>query len=415
MSPSPLLLLCAGIIVAACWACGSGGAAPAAPAAPAGAGVPSVSILATVTGTGTGKPNCKADEFASAAMLLPAAAAYVPNGLTPPLGPYSTLPPDTITNPNPIWRDLSDAFSAAPTRFRRKLCMTTILIDQTACAGSPCYGNWGFRDPANTSHRYIGLSQSLLWGGGGHALIYSAYETGLIKTVLEELGMPWTSTTFPAPKFPCAMSGVTVCPPAGSNPVDTPATTVLAALAHEYGHILWADVVKGVGGKNAPYVPGEFCPADPKTGDDGFFENAWQTQLVSQPNPFIKFAEETADLHAGKKTSDLRNEITAGHWAAAADILNDLYAAEYNNSAGPQTNKDGIWPGLFGSVSPEEDLVETFKIYILIRSSPAVTSMPLNIYKTPTTAYTPDIFSDVGNGKKKKLKRKMDTCIDGNW
>jgi hypothetical protein len=198
----------------------------------------------------------------------------------------------------------------------------------------------------------------------------------------------------------------------GSTSVDTPAMAVLAALSHEYGHILWYDVLKA---NPSNYSPNSFCR---QTGI-GFFDNAWITP-INTPLPWLFFGETTTvdgrtDRHTGTiQIQDLKNAITGTppDFQTAAKLLNAFYASDVGNP-------DGVWPSLFGAISPEEDFVETFRVYIL--SSPAtnmgmpVISMPLNIYSTPleiSPRYTPNIFANLAsNVSKPELLRKR-ACID---
>jgi hypothetical protein len=409
------ILLCAGTIVAACFACTP---------------VPQ-HLLDSGTGTGTGNKNCSAQEFANAALLLP--AGYNPGNLNPPSGNYSAVAPNS-----PIWNDLIAAFTAAPAKFRRGLCLTTIYINQTACTGSgPCFGinSWGYRNPSNTPQRYIALSQTL-WPGGGQspAEPYSKYETDMIAQVLANLQptqAPWPPASDTVPTPPTFQPAVNVSPSGAITAVDTTGTTsgmtVLAALAHEYGHILWYDLVKGTAPNYKPkdlYDLTAFC----KSKGKHFFVNSWSAATTTQPYYFANFAQGTdyngnyySHYGTEMQLSQLASDInTTRSWGAAATDLNNLYDSDVTPQASNQ-NIDGIWPSLFGSVSPEEDFVETFKNYILTRKDTnggyPITSMPLYIYAIPqliNPAYTPDLFGDLASGNKKELVRKL-KCLDSNW
>jgi hypothetical protein len=271
--------------------------------------------------------------------------------------------------------------------------------------------SWGFRDRSTPQNRYIGLSQQYLWGSAGTTSppIYSQFETNLLAQVMAGLQMPWPqSPPLPAPQFPNPPTFSTAYN--DQTPVDVPAMTVLAALAHEFGHVLWYDLIKASNGDQ--YDPTQFCQ---NTGTQ-FFKNSWYR--VSRPSPWVGFVTPSDDHATGvTKLVYLQNALNSNppDFTAAARLLNSLYANENNG------NKSGVWGSLFGAISPEEDFAETFKMYIMTRddtnNGQPVTSMALNIFSQPGNSpkYTPDLYFDIySNGnkhKKQELARKI-TCID---
>jgi hypothetical protein len=329
----------------------------------------------------------------------------------------------TLSNKTQTWQDLADGFNAAPPNFRQKLCnLTAVYIDTTTCPGNPqsCFGanSWGFRNPNNTDERYLALSQGI-WGSIGHsdAGRYSVYETNLLAQVMAQENMRWplSSATPPRPAFSGAFSGSTSID-------DVPALTVLAALAHEYGHILWYDVLKTPHNNN--YKPSVLCRPNPNNKGGGFFDNSWDGMDVNRPRMWLRFGEMMGDQHAHGITQIstlarlIQTMTTPDEFQMAAAAFDSLYDND-NNSA------SGVWPSLFGAISPEEDFVETFKIYILTRpetnSHMPITSMQLNIFgadsvppNQPTPAFTPDIFADLGKNLKKELAAKI-RCIHGHF
>jgi hypothetical protein len=339
--------------------------------------------------------------FISHVSLL--AANYDPSNFgTPPVGGTSDqLTPQEKT-------DLNAAFNAAPPRFQKALCnLDGIYVDP-----SNVY-SWGFRDIyTGGTYRYIGLSQQSLWGSNGQspAPKYSGSETSLIQQVLATIGAPWPNPTSKIPNPPRFSQAKNVSNPTAM--VDTSAMTVLAALAHEYGHILWFDLVKG-SRWYLFYDPAAFCRKDRNTPGDGFFDNSWQ--MVHQPNIYITFAglPSPQDLHFGTiQTQGLLTAINQQQWSTAVDDLNAYYSPDTS------TNPNGVWPSLFGSISPAEDFVETFKIFVMTRPETnnglPITSMPLNLFATANSAptYSPDIYAYVSSMK--KLKNKI-ACIHGKW
>jgi hypothetical protein len=376
-------LLCAIVLTGACFAC-----APLPPVPPS-----------PVTITWATCPNDGSSFGNHLAVITLTNPPYNPD-------PNFGTPPGTFPNPNQLTTqeqtDLNNAFMAAPPRFQKTLCtLSGIYIDSSATY------SWGFRDPNTQQNRYIGLSQQSLWGNGNSSpLKYSSSETNLIQQVLATNGASWTNAPTPPP--PPIFSAAT--------PVDTPAMTVLAALAHEYGHILWYDLIKG--NNKLSYTPASFCRS---SGKKGFFDNSWSS--VSVPDRFVTFAAPppSGNNHLGNiQTPNLISAINTGTWTTpegdgAVDYLNK-YFTPYSSS----NNRNGVWPSVFGSISPPEDFVETFKIYIMTRpganGGAPVTSMPLNLYTTSgaSPTYSPDIYQEIAQGGQHERKRKMD-CIDGKW
>jgi hypothetical protein len=311
-------------------------------------------------------------------------SGFVPGNLQAPVAPN---PPLSLT-PR-MTADLIDAFRAAPPLFQAILCnLDGIYIDPDAT------NSWGFRDP-NTKRRYIGLAANL-WGNGGNSspLPYSAFENSVLAGVMAQVAAPW----------PPAVPGRVPPPPKYSSPgafADTPAMTLLAVLAHEFGHILWFDKVKG---NNPHYDPNAFCT----DAGNNFFSGSWQGQ-VSQPLPFVTFALRS-DTHASGTGSfdDLKTAINNRDWETAGYILNQFYSS--------------VWPSLLGAVSPEEDFAEMVKLFVLTARNTnqgrPITSMPLNIWTDPTLgalpAYTPDVYAGAsGVGNRIVLLRKL-RCITNN-
>jgi hypothetical protein len=414
------LFLSAGLLVALCFACIEVPAPPTPPTVPILAAEPAPHSRIGLQGCNPGDGK----SFANAVQVLAPGSGYDPQTLVPP--PANML--GTLSNTTQIWSDLVAGFNAAPANFRIKLCnLTAVYIDTTTCPGNPlsCFGanSWGFRNPNNTDERYLALSQSI-WGSIGQlgALRYSVYETNLLAQVMLQEGMPWPSPP-PIPPPPGTM--VLPPPPAfspamnGNSSVDTAALTVLAALAHEYGHILWYDVLKAPHDNN--YKPSVLCRPDPNKKGDGFFDDSWGGMDVNQPKMWLGFGETMGDQHAPGITqiSSLKQAIRNSDFQTAASLLNSLYAPQ---SSG---NPSGVWPSLFGAISPEEDFVETFKVFILTRPETnahmPITTMRLNIFadttiapQPPVVAFKPNIFADLNRNAKKVLATKM-ACLNRHF
>jgi hypothetical protein len=384
------LLGVAGIFAVACSAC-----------APAPVPTP---IIGPSSGSGTGTPNCTATEFAASVQVL--GAAFDPTKLKPP--PAGT-PLDKNTNGG-AWQDLSDAFDAAPAKFKERLCMTSVLIDPYYDQKNPL--SWGFRKP-NTMERFIGLP-SFLWGGGtltSNAGKYSAYETDVFARIFERAtGQKWdTNSAYPP---------IYGEPKSSGTSVDTSGMTVLAILAHEYGHTLFYELFKG----NDPYPPNTatkawgFCRS-PAAARNGYFDNTWLS--ITIPPDYWTYFGAATDLHANNlvQIGDIQNELSPNkpkpNWGNIATYVAALYAND-NYPAPSGRVQSGRWPSLYGAISPIEDFVEAFKFAVLThpgtnRGKP-VTSMPIYITSGLTSGAAFDVFADENNGNKQHLHRRK-LCI----
>ena len=144
------LLLCAGLLTAACFACVQQQAVVPPPPVP----------VRTVDCSSPGN-------FAASVQSL--SAAFQPN---PPNGSAPTSG-GAINNPN-IINDLSNAFSLAPQRLRDQLCgvygpAVRLFVQDCPGGGAACsVGSWGYRQ-RNNDVPFIALSAGL-WPGGGHAI-----------------------------------------------------------------------------------------------------------------------------------------------------------------------------------------------------------------------------------------------------
>lgn len=355
-------LLCAVIFIAACFAC-----AP-------------LPALAPTSGIGTGNVNCKDTDFAGAVQVL--GAAYDPSTLMPPAVNTMSLTPGT-----PPYQDLVAAFEAAPPKLQSSLCQVTVYIDPNYIDPNNPY-SWGFRYRDQPSQRYIGLSAAI-WGGpslSSKAPPLSTYETKLLAYVMKKAGMPWPSSsgTPQPPKFATATSS--------GNSVDTSAMSVLAALSHELGHILWFDLIKG---NNQNYDPKGFC----KNTGTGYFDNSWSP---FNPPPDWTALGVVSGTHATNTTqiNNIQVALTSSppDFANAASLIDSLLESNSRRRSRSKSNSD-LWPSLFGAISPEEDFVETFGFYILTdkktNNQMPVDSMKLNIWAAVITpggalTYTPD-------------------------
>jgi hypothetical protein len=376
-------ILLAAIIAAACTACG------------AGTSPSHGQSMAPASFASKCKPD-NADSFAQAVQYT-ATEPYTSGTFNDPV-PLGAL------NPNgKIYADIKNAFAAAPQKFRRDLCkLDGVFVDQRPCSSNCTMANaWGFRNPVSKK-RYIGLPLGLWTNDSTSAPKFSVYETGLLTQVILALEQQYG---YPSKVWPSAPPVFRTATSRGSSPpvdIDTSTTTVLAALAHEFGHILWYDQLKGSG---VSYDPSSFCI---DSTAQGFFDVAWQR--VSTPPQWLPFSV-GADVHTGVKTDELLKAIAGNNADAAATLLNALFSDDAGANA-----SSGVWSSFFATVSPSEDFAETFKFYIVshprVNGSNPITSMPLAISGASGVSYTPDVFADFALGnKKKELKRKWG-CLD---
>lgn len=342
------LILCAGIIVATCFAC-----APPPPPPPTIAGSRSVSATCSSDGS----------SFLNHVQVL--STTFVPgHGATPP-----TI--NGLSSSSTYAAGLTAAFNAASPAFQQQLCSLNGIYIVPACQpGSGCtdYSNsWGWRRRVGAAREsYIGISAGF-WSVAN----YSSYETTLLNTVLPPSGATY--------------SGATYCSAPGScTSVDTFATALLAAMAHEVGHVLWYVLVD-------PRFPDTQQIALNCPDGGSFFGGSWQ----SVHHPPKGHGGEWRDLSTpgsrkgSKAVSDMHRyppQISQIDAAAGTQGLTQLIA---------QLLAQGQpWASGFAAVSPDEDFVETYKFQVLMTANllfptlnTPLNSVTLTIPTTPPTSY----------------------------
>jgi hypothetical protein len=265
----------------------------------------------------------------------------------------------------------------APPFFRGQLC----ALDGVFVSADN--RSWGLRNRV-TGKRYIAVAADL-WNGAAHAMSFRAFE----NRVLEPLLKGWK-----APQHP-----VLTGPPDSER-------TILAALAHEYGHVLFYRTIVPTLGGEANFDPNvdSFC-------DDGlgnFFTGvlgAWATPITGEP-PASRWRAfgDVVSLHKSDdiQTNTVRNAVPLPgnpdtHGAGAK--LSRIYD---KNSTNPPL---GRWAGFFAGFSPQEDFVETFKLFVLRRATTPLLSLPIKI----PVAGGPDFDGDIPQtcSQRPVLKRKL--------
>jgi hypothetical protein len=273
---------------------------------------------------------------------------------------------------------LKKAFSIAPPFFQTQLCeLTSVYINPTSCTSSSnnyqnnCTANsWGFRDPS-TGATYVALSQSLWNQPNADAMSYSAYETYMLQYLI---GWPKSTTLYYSP----------------ATPYNTYEVTILAALAHEVGHVLLYDAFKpqpGVGTIYNPYNTRGF-------GAGVFYSGSWRK--VDMPPQFREFGEPQNEHDpagcngCNDHVAKIAFHVLHQNFDRAVSILANIYAST------------GRWASLFGAMSPDEDFVEMFKFYVLTQSSTeAVASLQLNyLNATGKLVTVGDIYNDYSSNSK---------------
>jgi hypothetical protein len=324
-----------------------------------------------------------------------------------PVYPYNQNPtPDatpinSTTDGANIQQDLMDAFNVAPPTFRALLCsLDGIYINPVGCSGfdpSTCglsgidmlNNSWGFRTNTSPPQRYISISLEL-WKSG-HAMLYSDYENGRLQALLTP-----PSKTYPkATANPNPPTFIQVSP-------NTSAMTVLAALVHEFGHVLWYDTFV-VDENNKPNPGGGantilFC----QNRGPFYPSGSWIYNVTVPNNRWIAFGE-TLNGHPNNDVdiSQLISDLGQGNFSHAGDLLHGIYSGVLPNGYSRPDN--GPWASALAAFSPDEDFVETYQFYVLKTSTPPLAN--LEVQSTGKYGYKDDIAVTWRN--KPELRRKM--------
>lgn len=275
-----------------------------------------------------------------------------------PYAPATNATPTAQDRPlnNDVQTDLANAFAAARSDFQYKLCgLDGIFIDPSGCTDpgsgntydpTTCNNNgalitdssWGLRiyplNPAS-GKRYIGLSLGL-WNNNNAltpnynwqcqpfhvcAPPFSLFYKAFVDTVAH----------LPAPNSPHGSLSVTVVP---NSFAANPAMSVLALLAHEFGHVYWFDsFVPNAGG---PFV-NNFC-----WGGNFYPSGSWAGSPISLPflndGRFVFFGDTLP--YSGSEVPGLPG------------TLHNIHSS-------------GYWASVLAAFSPTEDFVEAFELSVL--------------------------------------------------
>jgi hypothetical protein len=367
-----LFRLFAGSIIAACVAC-----MPVPPAPMASGAQPVVGSAAAQSCLGTFLSNVRvlSDSFAPQA------------GAIPPIGtPLSQNPSFTA--------GLTGAFNAASPAFQQLLCsLNAVYISPICQSGTGCTdfsNSWGWRrrvGARGVRESYIAISAGL-WNEPN----YSHYETDLLRSTLAQNSA--------SPLNTIAYSNAKSCSPVGSAnclSVDTLAMTLLAAIAHEVGHVRWYVLVD-------PNFPDGNSLALRCQGGGDFFGGSWKGAPHHPPGS-------GAEWRAFSMWSE---RITnPDHWPDRHTLPPDI--ADIDQTSGDLSlvvkllAPDHPWPTALAASAPDEDFVETYKFKVLTTANPPLNSMILTIPANPQKTYNIplDYFT---SGARPELTRKVN-CI----
>jgi hypothetical protein len=356
------LLLCAGVIIAACFARAP---APSAPPPPIPPMVGSSPPLGTC-GFGTNVP------------VLPASFN--------PTSPNQDPPPSATQASQAIKNDLQAAYAMAPPFFQNYLCgLTGVFITQGP-------QSWGYRDihtPGGPPYnRYIALSESLwaMVGSTPTPITVDAYENGVFGPPLN-----WSSSGDPSP------------PQYGQATPNNGQMTILAALAHEFGHVLWADLLIDRPGKGL--TSANFCSAIlDNWWNNGPMFTQWTNYEAPDTNP--------ADI------ADIGTDPQGGGDPAPYDTHIDKLITALTNHNFDRAHRI-VWrllalgrpfPSLLGAFSANEHFVEAFMIYTMMHATTTpLTSAPLQVSPGKTRDIPNDLLTP---GTRPRLERLIQCFKD---
>ncbi len=333
------LLLGAGIAAALVFACVPPPAAappppPVAPASMAAAGLPAAPLLTCDATTFTNKVAYYNDP-----MFHPMKNGPLPTTIGFPAGPNYLA-------------GLRDAFNAAPPGFQQALCnLNGVYVNGTNCAGGAgCFSSsWGWsRKSGPNRQTLVGLSTAL-WGYN-----YEGYENALTDSILPQSGVTYSNTQS------CTAAGVCFA-------VNNPATALLAALAHEVGHLRWFDTVNPANyctpnffayGWNKPYhqAPGSTA--------NGY----WRDLLTPNNRGYLRSHGNFLDRHKNPpQIDDIDNQAPGS--VAQNQLIYQLLVSLPSVPPAPIPP----WASLFAAMTPDEDFVETYKFKVLTDQTPNAT------------------------------------------
>jgi hypothetical protein len=251
---------------------------------------------------------------------------------TPTPGSYQ--PPVRVQQVGaPFSTDLGTAYCMASAAFQQQLLELTgvfiTCLDPSNCtsSGQDISTSWGYRENANNEsylqHTYIGLSAGL-WPNG-NLMTYDKYEYNVFDSLLMHAGLPVTINP---------VYSVVTNPPTNM--------TVLAALAHELGHIYWWKL-----------------SVDEIACVNGYFDDISWLHADKAPQ-YHKFGIQNPYSNSNGKG----NAPKTNHKDKDA-VLKDLQIGNHQEYNDLNNIYSGYWASLFGTVAPDEDFIEAYKLWVL--------------------------------------------------
>jgi hypothetical protein len=336
------LILCAGIIVAASFAC--------TPSPPFG-GSP-------IPGSPKPLATCDGTDLSSRVQFVQSGAVTTTASLT-----------------SAMTADLQNAYCQAPDVFRHHInSVDYIYIDITGCqpvagvmtcplASGAANGSWGMR--VSGGYTQIGIPVGI-WGQTPWvpstpppAEQYTTFETASLQYLVQQkLGSYSDSNDLPY--FSSAPSG---------SALGQSWMTVLAALAHELGHVRWYAVNYRSGwGQPYDFYKLNHCQVGTSLPNLGFFAG-WKYQTPK----YLTLKKRWRDF--GNTATDTQNDH--GQAPLFSDYINATTDALKEKIVNSLYSPGEPWASFLSANVPEEDFVETYKLDILMKAG--LTSMPLMI------------------------------------
>lgn len=355
-----------------------------------------------VSSTATPFPTCKDQSIATGKDFVFQKVRFLPSSFNPrQIRDYrspSTFATQSVLGSDPYGKDLAAAWELAPGFFQEYLCgLTNVFIATNTCTNPPCSigdaidYSWGMREyppqikSTQNPGRYIGISEQLWRGSSPQLPLLSDYETGRLVYLLH-----WPSAP-PPPTF-------------NSKEVDpnSPQLSLLAALAHGFGHVYWWDAFVHIPG-------GDINPSNPAACNAAFYSNSWQSGPTIPPERWVAFGDVFDDYH---KRDDVNMvEFFDGLFDRKFDTeVSDLLHAIYSGQSPNKANADnGRWASALAAYSTDEDFVETFQLYVLMTSNTPLKRLPITIYRT--VGEKPYIDDIPGNLKYKPILQAKMSCF----
>jgi hypothetical protein len=320
-------------------------------------------------------PACNASYFVSKARFVTADFAPSRGAPLPPSGPLPTSPDYA--------GGLAAAFNAAAPDFQAVLCsLDAVYINAPHCTNwGECFQqSWGWRRtlPTGDIERIVALSGAF-WGSG---TTYSSYERSLTAALLPASGITYSSP------LSCNASGACIG-------IDDLPMALVAALAHEVGHIRWYEWANG---DPAHYCKGKFAARSwtgtvhrPPAGPNGGY---WRHLVTLDRRSYLRAHHLWDDRHLKPPQIDAIDALPPG--AGQNGLIYELLAPSQP------------WASLFGAMTPDEDFVEAYKFKVL--TDPAAPHPLTSVVIGVPQAGTANIADDYAHGRKPYLKTKV-SCI----